>query len=580
MSFLKRFAPPMKSIGYKLGWTVTMSVLVLITTCAYALIQKKSEMLESRKSEVRHLVEAAYSILTYFHEEERLGHLSGEAARAQAVEVIRNTRYGLNGAERSYGYYFINDDKLPFPTIILDTVLPSLDGKSSQLPLFADQATGMQMGVDGDMKPIHALNLFAAFAIVGNEAKEGFVSYFWVRPRPGTVAHKGDPIYPKISFVKKFEPWGWMVGSGAYVADIDDLFWAQAKSFGVFVLLVSAALGLVSILIVRGISKPIAESARVMAEIEASGDLMRRMTIQGCLEAISISTAFNKMIASFSTVEQMRGVLQEKNTALEEAERKTSRELAIARALQSAILPESFPRAPGCDGAARMLAATSMGGDFYDFIELPRGRIGLVMADVSGKGVPAAFFMAVARTNLRNLAMDSEGPGDCLRRTNDVLCAQNPLELFVTVFYAVFNPATGELTYANGGHNPTLLRRANGHIDTLSSVCNLVLGGMPETFDECTEFLSPGDSLVFYTDGVTEAFNAEGLMFGEERLYELVRVHGGGDAHELVSVIFDSVVAFAGSAPQSDDITLAALTWKPTSADPGFDANFWLSETE
>jgi hypothetical protein len=169
------------------------------------------------------------------------------------------------------------------------------------------------------------------------------------------VAHKGDPIYPKISFVKKFEPWGWMVGSGAYVADIDDLFWAQAKSFGGFVLLVSAALGLVSILIVRGISKPIAESARVMAEIEASGDLMRRMTIQGCLEAISISTAFNKMIASFSTVEQMRGVLQEKNTALQEAERKTNRELAIARALQSAILPESFPRAPGCDGAARML---------------------------------------------------------------------------------------------------------------------------------------------------------------------------------------------------------------------------------
>ena len=171
MSFLKRFAPPMKSIGYKLGWTVTMSVLVLITTCAYALIQKKSEMLESRKSEVRHLVEAAYSILTYFHEEERLGHLSGEAARAQAVEVIRNTRYGLSGAERSYGYYFINDDKLPFPTIILDTVLPSLDGKSSQLPLFADQATGMQMGLDGEMKPIHALTKLAVYR-AGEEYQE------------------------------------------------------------------------------------------------------------------------------------------------------------------------------------------------------------------------------------------------------------------------------------------------------------------------------------------------------------------------------------------------------------------------
>jgi sigma-B regulation protein RsbU (phosphoserine phosphatase) len=407
------------------------------------------------------------------------------------------------------------------------------------------------------------MHLFTALATVGNTAGQGFVSYFWVRPKPGAVAQEGDPIHPKISFVKKFEPWGWVVGSGAYVEDIDALFWNHARSFGLFVLVLSAGLGTVSFLIARGISKPIAESARVMSEIEASGDLGRRMTIHGCLEAIKISTAFNKMIASFSTVEQMRGMLQERNAALEEAERKTSRELSIARALQAAILPESFPPAPGCDGAARMLAATTMGGDFYDFIELPGGRIGLVMADVSGKGVPAAFFMAVARTNLRSLATDSTGPADCLRRTNDVLCTQNPLELFVTVFYAVFDPATGVLTYANGGHNPTLLRRANGHIDTLSGVCNLVLGGMPETFEERTEQLAPGDSLVFYTDGVTEAFNSEGLMFGEERLYELVRVHGGADAQALVSVIFDSVVDFAGSAPQSDDITLAALIWNP-----------------
>jgi serine phosphatase RsbU (regulator of sigma subunit) len=553
----------MRSISYKLGWTMALFIFIVIMTCANLLIQKKAEMVDARKNEVRHLVEAAHSTIGYFHHQEKLGHLSGAVARAQAVEVIRAMRYGLSPEERTYGYYYITDDQLPFPTVILSTATPSLEGKSSNLPQFAGSVTGIQWGVGGQIKSIKGMHLFTGIATVGNTAGEGFISHFFVRPQASAEARHSGGILPKISFVKKFEPWGWVVGSGTYIEDIDAMFWHEARSFGLFVLVLGVVLGLISFVITRGIARPIAESARVMAEIEASGDLGRRMTVHGCLEAVKISMAFNKMISSFSTVEQLRSILQERNDSLEEAQRKTRRELATARALQSAILPENFPSAPGCDGAARMLAASTMGGDFYDFIELPGGRIGLVMADVSGKGVPAAFFMAVARTNLRSLATDSIGPADCLRRTNDVLCTQNPLELFVTVFYAVFDPVSGELTYANGGHNPALLRRANGHIDTLSGVCNLVLGGMPETFDERTEQLSPGDSLVIYTDGVTEAFNGEGLMFGEERLYELVRVHGGAHAQALVSVIFDSVADFAGSAPQSDDITLTALIWNP-----------------
>jgi sigma-B regulation protein RsbU (phosphoserine phosphatase) len=176
--------------------------------------------------------------------------------------------------------------------------------------------------------------------------------------------------------------------------------------------------------------------------------------------------------------------------------------------------------------------------------------------------------MAVARTTLRTLATDSSGPAECLRRTNDVLCLQNPLEMFVTVFYAVFDPATGEFTYANGGHNPTLLRRADGRIESLSAVCNLVLGGMPEEYQESSGRLHPGDCLVLYTDGVTEAFNAEGQMFGDERLHALVCQHGDGNAQMLVTQIFDSVIEFAGTAPQSDDITLAVLAWHPATTSP------------
>jgi serine phosphatase RsbU (regulator of sigma subunit) len=264
------------------------------------------------------------------------------------------------------------------------------------------------------------------------------------------------------------------------------------------------------------------------------------------------------------TVDRLRTSVSEKNAALEKAQAQMSAELDLARAMQVAILPSRFPVAPGCDGSARMLPATTMGGDFYDFIELPGGRIGLVMADVSGKGVPAAFFMAVARTNLNALAATASGPADCLQRTNDVLLTQNPMDLFVTVFYAVFDPATGSLAYANGGHNPPLIRRANGTVEMLTAASGLVLGMFPATYEQDTAQLAPGDTLVLYTDGVTEAFNVDVQMYEEARLIERVRADGGGSAKTLVASIFDSVIGFSGAAPQSDDITVAVLSWAGT----------------
>jgi serine phosphatase RsbU (regulator of sigma subunit) len=263
-----------------------------------------------------------------------------------------------------------------------------------------------------------------------------------------------------------------------------------------------------------------------------------------------------------ATVAQRTHELAEKNAALEKAQAQIKRELDVARALQIAILPATFPARPGCDGAARMIPATTMGGDFYDFIALPGARIGLVMADVSGKGVPAAFFMAVARTNLRDIAVNHELPGACLAQTNDVLCAQNPMDLFVTVFYCILDPVSGVLRYANGGHNPPCLRRADGSMEALSGAGGLVLGAMPGVvFPEHAVQLLPGDRLVLYTDGVTEAFNSAEEAYGVERLVEEIRAHGAGPAAPLVERICRSVETFVGSVPQSDDITLIVLTW-------------------
>jgi serine phosphatase RsbU (regulator of sigma subunit) len=262
------------------------------------------------------------------------------------------------------------------------------------------------------------------------------------------------------------------------------------------------------------------------------------------------------------TVAQRTRELAEKNALLEKAQAQLQEELAVARALQLAILPGTFPAKAGCDGAARMIPATTMGGDFYDFIELPQGQIGLVMADVSGKGVPAAFFMAVARTNLRDLAPQHTNPGACLAATNEALCAENPMDLFVTVFYAVLEPQTGMVRYANGGHNPPYLRRADGAVEALDGRGGPILGVLPgATFPTYTLQLRSGDRVVLYTDGVTEAFNPANEAYGEPRLVNEVRVHGGEAPAALVERICESVASFSGSAPQSDDITLTVLSW-------------------
>jgi len=263
-----------------------------------------------------------------------------------------------------------------------------------------------------------------------------------------------------------------------------------------------------------------------------------------------------------STVADRTRELAGKNAALEEAHAQIKAELDVARALQMAILPARFPEMLRCDGAARMLPATAMCGDFYDFIELADGRIGLVIADVSGHGVPAAFFMAVARTNLRDLAAHHADPGECLAQANQALCAQNPMDLFVTVFYCVLDPKTGLLRYANGGHNPPYLRHADGDIETLDGTGGIVLGVMPEAkFPNHTLQLRPGDRLVLYTDGLTEAFNPGNEPYGVERLLAQLRAAGDLAPAALIERICESVGRFCGPAAQSDDITLTVLTW-------------------
>jgi sigma-B regulation protein RsbU (phosphoserine phosphatase) len=245
----------------------------------------------------------------------------------------------------------------------------------------------------------------------------------------------------------------------------------------------------------------------------------------------------------------------------EMAEReRLERELQLAREIQQTFMPGQLPHLPGWELAFTWRAARQVAGDFYDFFELSGGRLGLVIADVADKGMPAALFMALTRTLMRAAALEEVSPAAALARVNDLLVPDAHQGMFVTAVYAVLSLDTGRLTYANAGHNlPLLLRSGTGELEWLSKG-GMALGVLEGVrLEEHAISLEPGDSLVFYTDGVTEAFSPGGDIYGEERLRATLWAAKSGSAQAVLDAIDASVVAFAGDAPPSDDRTLMVL---------------------
>ena len=254
--------------------------------------------------------------------------------------------------------------------------------------------------------------------------------------------------------------------------------------------------------------------------------------------------------------------LEASNAQLERAKERMESELRIAHALQGAILPKTLPENPTYSGHALMTPAREMGGDFYDFFTLADGRLSVVMADVSGKGVPAAFFMAIARTVMRAAAARHATPGPCLQEVNDAICEQNPQDLFVTLFYGILDPDSGEFTYANAGHNPPFLVRRPGEVAPLPMTGGMAVGVMPGLpYDEDAVTLASGDTMFLYTDGITEAMNVEDEEFTEARLETVLAGGHGLPVDAVLTNVTSAVVEFVGEAEQSDDITCIVLRY-------------------
>ena len=288
-------------------------------------------------------------------------------------------------------------------------------------------------------------------------------------------------------------------------------------------------------MVVTDINMPQMDGLSLLEHIPKTNPDIRAVIVSAYGDMKNIRTAMNRGAFDFvtkpvdfddlrATIDRTLDHLKEWREALASRDRLVAlqNELDIARHMQQSILPARFPSGDDWEIHAAMEPARNVGGDFYDMVRLENGHAGIAIADVSGKGVPAAMFMMSSRTMLKGAAIGLARPGRVLEEVNSLLQDGNDTGMFVTVFYGVYNTATGELTYANGGHNPPLIVHPDGSSTLLPATSGIALGVVPQfEYSETTVKLFPGDTAFLYTDGVTEASNAGGEFFGLERLQEM-----------------------------------------------------------
>lgn len=240
-------------------------------------------------------------------------------------------------------------------------------------------------------------------------------------------------------------------------------------------------------------------------------------------------------------------------------------DLDTAARIQQKILPQDFPAYPNRNEFsvyAEMHTAKEVGGDFYDFFFLDDTHLGFVIGDVSGKGVPASIYMAVSRTMLKAIASQLHDPAECLQTVNSMLIPESDVTTFVTIFYGVIDTETGVVTYSNGGHNLPYILREDQTLQQVENTSGLLLGKIePVDFETKKIQLNPGEKIVLYTDGVTEAMNEQEEMYEEERLEKYLREHHHHSQDKLLRGIIVDVLKFINKAQQSDDITLLVLEY-------------------
>ncbi len=310
---------------------------------------------------------------------------------------------------------------------------------------------------------------------------------------------------------------------------------------------------LLTVLISAVLTGPIRELEQDIALV-AGGDLGHQSRVKTRDEIGALAHVFNIMTRNLATAQ---------NNAVER--QAFERELNIAKEIQEKLLPERIPQIPGFDIHSHYNSAKEVGGDYYDFIVIDQTHLGIIVADVAGKGIPGAMVMTMARSLVRLASVRNVSPGDTFKKVNRILAKDIRRGMFVTAAYMVLNVKTRTLRVASAGHNPVVLYRAKTGENELIKPAGIALG-----FDKGTIFdnhikevevqLEEGDRIVTYTDGVNEAMNNDSEEFGEERFFELVKGHARKSSKEFVDAIVKALDEHRGAAEQSDDITITTLS--------------------
>ena len=326
-------------------------------------------------------------------------------------------------------------------------------------------------------------------------------------------------------------------------------------------------------MVLSDINMPQMDGLTLLEQIPDVNPNLRAVIISAYGDMQNIRTAMNRGAFDFVTkpvdfddlqvtVDRTLAHIEEWRAALDSRDKLVAlqNELDVASKMQQSILPTSFPKTSDYETFGTMHPALDVGGDFYDVVRLPDQHIGLAIADVSGKGVPAALFMMSSRTLLKGTAISFDDPGQVLSEVNSLLQEDDTDGMFVTMLYAVYNAATGEFTYASGGHDAPLLVKPDGSSTLLPLTGGIALGVLPgHDYKQTSHVLQPGETIVLYTDGVTEAMNADGELFGIEGLREYFANTPPVDSEGTSQQVMQAVADFAGDAPQSDDITCLTL---------------------
>ena len=298
----------------------------------------------------------------------------------------------------------------------------------------------------------------------------------------------------------------------------------------------------------------------IINNLKKVNDTLGRIT-EGDLN-VTVDVRSNEEFSSLS--DDINSTVSTLKRYIAEAAARIDKELEYAKQIQLSALPTNFPKDEEFGIYAEMIAAKEVGGDFYDFYKLNDTTVAFLAADVSGKGIPAAMFMMTAKTIIKDLAESGMAVNDIFTKANEKLCENNESGMFVTAWMGILDLTTGKIEFANAGHNPPLLKRADGLFETLKTRAGFVLAGMEGVRYRVGEItLNEGDRLFLYTDGVPEATNVDNKLYGEDRLLTFMNQNASMEAIKLLPALKTNIDEFVGEAPQFDDITMLMFDYKP-----------------